>query len=199
MEEAGLLAAERIDGEAHAALDGLRTLGVAVEQAHLLGQSLVGAHRGVVARHDAAPGVQCEQSVHDLGQQAVHASRVRLHHGHVPVAVHDQARQAVRLGVDEAVVGAEAEAGAQGGRVREARRDEGGIDGSRRVTRDVPGGDEAVRVEQEGAVAPAAVALDPHRGTRRPGPVLRAECQLVAVGPGVTRRAAAGRGPAADG
>lgn len=158
-----------------------------MQQPDLLRQPLVRPRGGVVACHDAAPGVQREQPLHDLGQQPVHARRVRLHHGHVAVAVHDQAGQPVRLGVDEAVVRAEPEAGAQGGGVGQAPRDERGVHGRAGIARDVPGGDQAVRVEQERAVAPAAVALDPHRSTRRPGPMLRAQRQLVAEHPGVAR------------
>ena len=185
VEEARLLPAQRVHGERDATLHRLRARGVAVEHPHLLGQALMRPHCRIIARHDAAPWLEREQPVHDLGQQPVHARRVGLHHGHISVAVHDQARQPVRLGMHEPVMRAEAEARPQGRGAGKACRDERRVHGSGRIARHEARGDQAVRVEQERAVAPAAVALDPHGRARRPGPVLRAERQLVAINPGM--------------
>lgn len=162
-----------------------------MQQAHRLRQSLVQPGGAIVAGDDGAERRQVQQRRGEVRQEAVRAGGVGLHDGDVTEAVDDQSRQAIGLGVHQPVLGARGDPGAEGRGVADPRPDPVGVDDGARVAVEQPGGDEAVRIEHERAVAPAVVALDADRRAGRPGPVLRGHGDLVAEHPGMARFQAA--------
>jgi len=154
-----------------------------VQQAHRLRQSLVQPGGAIVAGDDGAERRQVQQRRGEVRQEAVRAGGVGLHDGDVTEAVDDQSRQAIGLGVHQPVLGARGDPGAEGRGVADPRPDPVGVDDGARVAVEQPGGDEAVRIEHERAVAPAVVAFDPHRRAGGPGSMLRIKRDLVAERP----------------
>src|SRR5436190_8951356 len=102
-EEAGLLALLDVDAEVEAVFDDRATRGLAVtaHEARARLEPFQLARLGVRALVDRLAAGELGERVEDRIAPALDARGKELRHQHVGVTVDDEARQAIRLGVDQ--------------------------------------------------------------------------------------------------
>ena len=82
-----------------------RTVDRAVRHPAVQRQAFQAPRGAVVAQHDRLGRQQRAQSLDDERQQPLHPGGIGLNHQHRPEPVNDEPREAVRLGVHQAVIG----------------------------------------------------------------------------------------------
>jgi hypothetical protein len=148
-------------------------------------QPLECARRRIVAQHDAARRQNLSESVQQRRAQGLRGGGVQLDGEKIAIAVDDDARQAIRLGMDQPVEPAGIEPLAQGERRGKAAREEVAIDGFVGAPGQDAGRDQRARIEPGERQELAARGDQPNEAAGRQRACARIHGDLVGEDPGV--------------
>ena len=176
-----------------------RALETALGEFHIGGQTLGRAGRRIAAQQHRLGRQHAVEGVEQLGQQQLHAGTIDLDHQQPAEAVDHRAREAVGLGMDQAIEGAVIEPVAKRGGPEEAVGQEARIDGCIDARGQEPAGDQRMRIE-EGQTDGLAIGTEQaHDAARREGLGAGIHDDLIRVDPGMAEQEpAVGLGPKGD-
>ena len=190
-EPAGLLPGQHISHEHRAVfLDRHRPRDAAQRHPGFQRQPFLGSRRAVVAQHDCLRREEAAQRLRDDRNEPVHPGGVCFDHQDRAKPVDDETGEAVRLGMDEPVIGRIVQPLAQLERALQPAREETLVDRPPGIAVEEAGGDQAVRVEHRDA---ERALIRPAQGDERPGRerfrrrihhhLVRVDPRVAALGP----------------